>query len=354
MDAVKVLVIDHSKFIRVMFSGLLSEDKSIQVIGTAGDMNEAKSLFQNGKPDVIILDLEMPNMDSISFIEKILNIRRIPIIATSAISSQGADLAIKALELGAIDCIAKPSKADFYQHFKEVAKDLVTKTKYAARSKVIVCKEMYCENNLCCSVSWKFEANKIIAIGASTGGIEAIKEILYSLPANCPPVLISQHLPEKFTDSLVNRLHSIASPLVHIAKNGMEVKTGHVYVAPGGVSMLVQGNHNKAHIEIVANENDNFTTSISSMFESVAKCYAHNAVGIILTGAGSDGVDGLEQMKKSGAYTIGQNEETSVIYDMPKAAKERGVVDIELPLEQIATKALEECAEHGFKHRANA
>lgn len=354
MSEIKVLIIDHSKFARVIFSGLLSESKDIKIVGTAGDMDESITLFKNQKPDVILIDLEMTNMDSISFIEKILRLRQLPIVVSSSLSSQGADLAIKALELGAIDCIAKPNNAEFYKQFKEVAKELKTKIKAAARSKVVVCKEENVQYNLACSLTWKFDANKIIAIGASTGGIEAIKEILYSLPINCPPVLISQHIPEKFTESLVNRLNSIASPAVHIAKNGMEIKPGHIYVAPGGVSMLVKGNlSTKALVELVANETGNHTTSISSMFESVAENFKENAVGIILTGAGEDGINGIAQMKKSGAYTIGQNAETCVIYDMPKAAKEKNILDIELPIEMIANQALEVCSASGFKQRVN-
>ncbi|HUW81061.1 MAG TPA: chemotaxis response regulator protein-glutamate methylesterase [Acidocella sp.] len=330
--SVRVLVVDDSATMRGLITATLRADPQIEVVGQAADPNEARQLIKILAPDVITLDIEMPNMDGLEFLEKIMRLRPTPVIMVSTLTQAGADVNLRALEIGAFDCVAKPSS--YNQNSFEL---LGEKVKAAARSR----RQPRLVSAAPTPMKTGFMPDgRIVAIGSSTGGVEALITILQKFPANCPPTIISQHMPATFTRSFAERLNKLCLAEVSEAVDGVPLKTGHVYLAPGSAHLELVG-VTAPHIKLSETERVNgHRPSVDVMFASVLRCVGNRAIGVILTGLGRDGAEGLLALRQAGAETIGQDEASSVVYGMPKVAFEIGAVARQLPLERIAERVL--------------
>ena len=348
MRIIKVLIVDDSAVVRQTFKTLLESDPEISVIGTASDPYIAVQKIQKERPDVITLDIEMPRMDGLTFLKKIMSQAPMPVVVISNQTSQGADVALKALEMGAVDVMTKPnlSTESAIRESRISLTDKVRSAYYAKHAsgktlKKEVQTEKYREGTTPDAVpkSFSFSPHGCIAIGASTGGTEAIRTFLQGLPAQMPPILIVQHMPEKFTTSFAQRLNQLCSLKVKEAEDGEAVLSNTVYVAPGGLHMIIKNHHGKAVIKIYKDELVNrHRPSVNVLFHSVAEVKGKNAVGIILTGMGDDGAEGMFAMRQKGAYTIAQDEASSVVYGMPYKAVLAGGVSKVLSLDDIASE----------------
>ena len=341
----RVLVVDDSPSMRQLISSVLNSAPDIEVIGHAGDPLEAREAIKALNPDVLTLDVEMPNMDGLDFLERLMRLRPTPVIMVSNLTTRGGDIAIRALEIGAFDCIAKPMPGD-----KELFSGLVDKVRLAAeargrlsvpaggkdtgkdtaKSAARAPKETYRPNG------W------VVAIGSSTGGVEALTSVLSGFPANCPPTVITQHMPGTFTRSFAERLNRLCDATVSEAVEGAPLLPGRIYIAPGGTAN---------HLEISGSDTprcrlrpsdpvNGHCPSVDVLFRSVAKAAGAAALGVILTGMGRDGAAGLLAMRQAGARTIGQDAATSLIYGMPRTAFEAGAVEQQMPLKKIGAEIL--------------
>jgi two-component system chemotaxis response regulator CheB len=334
---VRVIVVDDSPTMRGLISALLKRDPEIDVIATAADTTEARALIKQFNPDVITLDVEMPGMNGLEFLEKIMRLRPMPVVMVSTLTQAGADATLSALDLGAVDCVGKPMVGVSENGFS----DLASKVKVAAGARV-----RSRNADQVRAVRTGFAGNgHILAIGSSTGGVEALGTILSTFPANCPPTVVTQHMPPMFTRSFADRLNRICKPSVSEANHGDPIEPGRIYIAPGGTRHLRIAGKGAARCELVdAPPRNGHCPSVDVLFESVAQVAGKRAVGVILTGMGRDGASGLLQMRESGASTIGQDEGTSVVYGMPKVAFEIGAVERQVSLGRIADAILDECA----------
>lgn len=337
--SIRTLIVDDSLSMRAMISHALSQDNDIQVIGTAGDPNEARSLIKELNPDVLTLDVEMPGMNGLDFLDKIMRLRPMPVVMVSTLTGQGAEASVRALELGAFDCMAKP--ANGLAEDARYARVLADMVKAAARS---VQRPRLQTRAPRVPTVFQPRADALIAVGASTGGVEALIELLGDFPENCPPTVIVQHMPPTFTTTFAARLDRLSRPKVAEAVNGAPLLPGHVYLAPGGLQHLeVSGTGPWRCRLVAADPMSGHRPSVDWLFRSVAKAAGGSAVGAILTGMGGDGAEGLKAMRGTGAFTIGQDEESCVVYGMPAVAKRIGAVEIQLPLSRIAARLLQEC-----------
>jgi two-component system, chemotaxis family, protein-glutamate methylesterase/glutaminase len=336
----RVLVVDDSATMRGLITAILNSDPDVQVIGQAGDAMEARAAIKQLNPDVVTLDVEMPNMNGLDFLEKIMKLRPMPVIMVSSMTHQGADATLAALELGAFDCVGKPAPGD-----ARPFQDLVEKVKAAARSQL-----RYANTNAVIAarrptpqpaVTDFRVGRKIVAIGSSTGGVEALITVLQKFPRNCPPTVITQHMPPTFTKSFAERLNRLCAPVVEEATDGARLEVGKIYLAPGGDRHLQVVSLNAPSCRLVEKPPVNgHRPSVDVLFDSVAELAGRNAVGVILTGMGRDGATGLLKMRHAGAHTIGQNERTCVVYGMPRVAHELGAVENQLPLGSIGEEIL--------------
>ena len=329
--SVRVLVVDDSPTMRGVIISTLQADPQIEVVGQAADPNEARLAIKTLAPDVITLDIEMPNMDGLEFLEKIMRLRPTPVIMVSSLTQAGADVNVQALEMGAFDCIAKPSS--FNPHsFEQLAERVKDAAKSQRRPRVY---------KAVAPLQGPFRPNgKLVAIGAATGGLEALIAILSKFPENWPPTIISQHMPANFTGSFAARLDKLCCPAVCEASDGAVLKPGQIYLAPGSAHLEVTGS---AAPRVRLNEGERVNghrPSVDVMFASVLRCVGAKAVGVILTGLGRDGAEGLLALRQAGADTLGQDEASSVVYGMPKVAHEIGGVQFQLPLERIGERIL--------------
>ena len=331
----RVLVVDDSATMRGIISAILKRDPDIDVVATAADAFAARDAIIEHTPDVITLDFEMPGMDGISFLQRIMDRRPTPVIMiSSATNRKGADLAIAALSAGAFDCIAKPEDGLWTSGFEELP-ELV---KAAARTKLV--KPRSGKTGKTSSSTYK-PGSRILAIGASTGGVEALSTVLRDFPENCPPTVIVQHMPANFTASFAERLNKSCQPEISEARNGDLLRPGHVYIAPGGIAHLVIQGREQLKCRLVESEKvSGHRPSVDMLFQSVAATAGRNSIGVILTGMGADGADGLLEIRKAGGVTFGQNEVSSIIYGMPRVAYECGAVQKQLPLRKIAGEIL--------------
>lgn len=330
MKRVRVLIVDDSPTIRSILTNTLSRDPEIEVVGVAGDPLEAREAIKQLNPDVITLDVEMPKMTGIEFLEKIMRLRPMPVIMVSTLTQAGAAISIEALEIGAFDCVGKP---DF--------DGLAEKVKAAARARIRPLTERK-------PVERKKDyraSNKLLAIGSSTGGVEALLTVLTAFPENCPPTVITQHMPPTFTASFAARLDRVCAPRVEEATEGAPIMPGRIYLAPGGATHLevTGGVQPRCHLREAPHVNGH-RPSVDVLFNSAAESYGRRAVGVILTGMGRDGAAGLKRMRDAGAATIGQDEATCIVYGMPKAAFELGAVERQVSLNGIAQAVLDICA----------
>ncbi|HWV52959.1 chemotaxis response regulator protein-glutamate methylesterase [Pseudorhodoplanes sp.] len=339
---VRVLIVDDSALIRQLLTTLLSADPEIEVVGTADDPIAARERIKALNPDVVTLDVEMPHMDGITFLRKIMTLRPMPVIMISTLTQAGADITLEALEIGAVDFIAKPS-TDAAHALPALAGELRAKVKAAARTRIAARAAMI--QAPARKVARSVRANgKIVAIGASTGGVEALKVVLMNLPADCPPILITQHMPPRFTAAFAQRLNRECPMTVSEAADGDVIEQGHVYIAPGSHHLQIVKSGVGYRCALDAGEAvTGHRPSVDVLFRSVARVVGKSAVGVILTGMGKDGADGLVEMRKAGALTIGQDEASALIYGMPHVAFERGGVMRQCSLNQVADAILDAC-----------
>ncbi|MBI1274831.1 chemotaxis-specific protein-glutamate methyltransferase CheB [bacterium] len=345
MKPITVLIVDDSALIRQMFTELLSSEPDIQVLDTACDPLEAREKIKRLNPDVLTLDIEMPKMDGLSFLEKIMALRPMPVIMISSLTQRGADATLRALEIGAFDAIAKPVEHQTEKTIALLKNELVAKVRAAASARI---QRRVRTSPLEASGIIPFYpaigARHVIAIGASTGGVETLKDIFQRLPGNAPPIVVTQHMPERFTRSFASRLDSVSQMCVMEAADGDRLATGHAYIAPGDrhLKVIRKGGELICKLEDGPNVSGH-KPSVDVLFHSVAEAAGPQAVGVILTGMGKDGAVGLKAMRDHGAFTIGQNEASCVVYGMPAVAMKIGAVQIEKSLIDIPKTLLQHC-----------
>jgi len=345
---VRVLIVDDSALIRNLLTTILAEDPEIEVVGTASDPFVARDRIKALNPDVITLDVEMPKMDGVTFLRKIMSLRPTPVVMVSTLTQAGADVTLEALEIGAVDFVAKPT-GNIANAMVGLAAELQTKIKMAARTKV---RAHHTEAPRPRPARPRImnPSAKIVAIGASTGGVEALKVVLMDFVPDGPPILVTQHMPERFTAAFARRLDRECPMRVFEAENGQRVEPGSVYIAPGS-----------SHLEL-ARDGTHFVCrltgeppvsghrpSVDVLFRSAARAAGSRAIGVILTGMGKDGADGLLALRNAQGVTLGQDEATSLVYGMPRVAFERGAVMRQVPLHEMASAILDAC---GFEARA--
>ncbi|SFD21879.1 protein-glutamate methylesterase/protein-glutamine glutaminase [Pseudoalteromonas denitrificans] len=335
---IKVLIVDDSPLIRALLTEILQLASDIKVVGSAEDPFDAREKIKVLKPDVLTLDIEMPKMDGISFLKNLMRLRPMPVVMISTLTQQGAPATLESLELGAIDFIAKPTK-NVAQELHDYTDILHDKIRAAASARVrpfLPVKENT-HAKIVNPNSVKFKMNHLSVIGASTGGTEAIKEVLTRLPAHFPPVVITQHIPPVFSASFAERMDRICPMSVREAQDGDKLEIGCVYIAPGDFHLSIISKGSGLFCNLSQSEAVNrHRPAVDVLFDSVAKLALKSIVATILTGMGADGAKGLLNLKEAGAKTFVQDEKTSVVYGMPKAAFDIGAASKQIPLEQVA------------------
>jgi len=333
MKKISVLVVDDSAMVRKLLTDIINHEPDMEVISTAPDPYIARDKLVTLKPDVMTLDIEMPRMDGLTFLNKVMHYFPVPTIVVSSVTPKGSATSLKALELGAVTVIPKPSVSYSIESIEPI---LIDSIRAAAQSKIKKpeIKKIEPENKIAITTT-----DKILAIGASTGGTEAIKEVLMRLPDNIPGTVVVQHMPPIFTKSYAERLNSLCPMEVKEAEEGDRVYPGRVLIAPGDFHMLLR--RTGYQYTVILRKGPHVwhqRPAVDVLFKSVAQYAGHNAIGVILTGMGRDGASGLKMMHDQGAVTIGQDEKSSVVYGMPKEAFQLGAVDYVESLERIAGK----------------
>lgn len=351
-NKIKVLIIDDSAVVRQTLSSILETDKQIEVLGTAADPIFAAKKIAKEVPDVITLDIEMPRMDGLTFLKKIMSQHPIPVVIISSLTSKGTETGLKALEYGAVDIITKPQMKtkEFIEESKIRICDAVKAAAHAkVERKIIKPKPLHIEPKLSADAvipeSYKKSMIKttdiVVAVGASTGGTEALQSFLQALPHDTPGIIIVQHMPENFTRMFAERLNTICKITVKEAENGESVIRGKALIAPGNHHMLLKRSGARYYVEVRTGPLVNrHRPSVDVLFRSTAQYAGKNAIGIIMTGMGDDGARGLLEMRKAGAYTIAQDEKSCVVFGMPKEAIEVGAVNKVMPLHNIAPQLI--------------
>ncbi|MFZ2307093.1 MAG: chemotaxis response regulator protein-glutamate methylesterase [Rhodoferax sp.] len=349
MTAIKVLVVDDSAVVRQVVTALLDEDPDIEVIAACADPILAIARMKVQWPDVIVLDVEMPRMDGITFLKKIMAERPTPVVICSTLALSGAKTSVEALAAGAVAIITKPTLG-LKQFLVDASDDLVTAVKAAAKAHVkkyqpAVAREKNTADVIMAAAD-KHTAmiqttERVVALGTSTGGTQALEAVLTSLPKVTPGIVIVQHMPEKFTAEFANRLNSLSQIEVREAQNNDRVIPGRALIAPGGKHMLLRRTGAQYYVEVMDGPLVNrHRPSVDVLFRSVAKCAGANALGVIMTGMGDDGAAGLMEMRTAGAHTLAQDEESCVVFGMPKEAIKRGGVERVVPLSAIGREIL--------------
>jgi two-component system chemotaxis response regulator CheB len=347
--AIKVLVVDDSALIRSLLSEIVRADHELQLVGVAPDAYVARDLIKQHSPDVITLDVEMPRMDGLTFLDKLMKGRPTPVVMISSLTERGSEATLKALELGAIDFVAKP-RLGIAEGMQAYAEEIRAKLKVAARARLVRPRSPQpraVEPGLPI-----VGTEKLIAIGASTGGTEAIKEVLLGLPADSPGVVITQHMPAGFTRSFAARLDRLCRLRVAEARDGDRILPGTALLAPGGLHMEVtrSGANYLARLSDAPQVNGH-RPAVDVMFHSAARCAGRNLIAALLTGMGRDGARGLLAIREAGGYTLAQDEASSVVYGMPREAAEIGAAEDILPLEAIGPALLAQARRRGSGNR---
>jgi two-component system chemotaxis response regulator CheB len=347
---IKVLVVDDSALVRKLLTEILDMDPEVEVVGTAMDPFIAREKIKKLRPDVLTLDVEMPKMDGLTFLANLMRLHPIPVVMVSYLTDKGADTTLQALELGAVDFVAKP-KVDLAHTLAQYREELICKLKAAAGAKLHTLTRNQINGrrrprkkidadaiiNKRTDHNQFVNTDSIIAIGASTGGTEAIKEILMMMPADAPAMVITQHIPKLFSARFAKRMDSISAMTVCEAQHGQHILTGHVYVAPGDKHLLIERKGSNYYCKLDDGPAVNrHRPAVDVLFRSVAQSAGANAVGVLLTGMGDDGAKGLKEIQDTGAATIVQDEATSVVWGMPGTAVSLGAADNVLPLEKIS------------------
>lgn len=337
---IRVVIVDDSSLMREMLKDILGNEAGIEVVGVARDPFEAREVIKTTNPDVITLDVEMPRMDGLAFLEKIMTLRPTPVVMVSSLTQEGSDATIRALELGAVDCVAKPDGSDGHR-FETMATELAGKIRIAATARLGMRRVNPAALKPLATPRKAGAGNRFIAIGASTGGVERIRDVLAMMPADCPPIVITQHMGPSYVPSFAARLDKQTPPRVLVATHGARLVQGTVYIAPGDRHLAVVKDGAGFACQIQDGPQvSGHRPSVDVLFQSVARVAGSHAVGVILSGMGRDGAQGMKAMRDAGAYTIGETETSCVVYGMPRAAKELGGVVIELPLGQIPAEML--------------
>ncbi len=338
--SVRTLVVDDSLTMQALIQRTLASDPNIQVVGTASSAEEARARIKELDPDVVTLDIEMPGMNGLDFLERLMRLRPTPVVMLSTLTSEGADASIAALELGAFECF---DKLALRRPDEAIRLPALVRAASGSRGRSIAAAPRALEPAPQADYTPREQA--MIAVGASTGGVEALIELLSGFPANCPPTVIVQHMPPSFTASFAARLDRLCKPSVEEARAGAVLRAGKVYLAPGGDQHLeIAGPATRRYCRLLAGPKmSGHQPSVDVLFQSVARVAGADAVGAILTGMGADGAEGMLAMRHAGSVTIGQDEASSVVYGMPAVAHRIGAVVQQMPLRRIAARLLQEC-----------
>jgi two-component system, chemotaxis family, protein-glutamate methylesterase/glutaminase len=366
MAKIRVVVVDDSALVRSMLTEIINRQPDMECIGAAADPLVAREMIRNLNPDVITLDVEMPRMDGIDFLSKLMRLRPMPVVMVSTLTERGAEVTLKALELGAIDFVAKP-KIGVADGLKQLANEITDKVRIAAKARIHRSPTPANAPAAPATTSarpsagagggaasspaasaaspaslGRLSTEKLVFIGASTGGTEATKEVLLALPADAPAVVITQHMPPGFTKSYAARLDSLCRIRVKEATDGERVLPGHAYIAPGGMHLSVE----RSGANYIARVQDGdpvnrHKPSVEVLFKSAARVVGRNAIGIMLTGMGADGAKAMREMKDAGAYCVAQDEASCVVFGMPREAIAAGAVDQVLPLKDVGPHLME-------------
>ncbi len=342
---VKVLIVDDSLIMRELLREVLSEAPEIVVVGAAEDALMARELIKTTRPDVITLDIDMPRMDGLEFLRRLMKLNPLPAVVISSHVHPGADMTIEALEMGAVDCVAKPGGSDAHSVLS-LADEIITKVRSAAMADMEAAAKR--------ASRWRLRNEtrrlgsgsscRLIGIGASMGGVQALIRILPVLPAGLPPIVVAQHMPAGFTSSFADRLDRLSVLDAVEARDGMRLEQGGVYLAPGGSQLTIVTSHGGYACRVAEGHGgERHAPSIDRLFLSMAETAGRSAMGVLLTGMGKDGAEGLLELKRSGAVTVCQNRETSLVYGMPKAAVDIGAVERELSLPAIPGFIIDHC-----------
>ena len=357
---IKVLVVDDSALVRSLLAEIINRQKDMECVGAANDPLIAREMIRELSPDVITLDIEMPRMDGIDFLGRLMRLRPMPVLMISTLTERGAEITMKALELGAVDFVAKP-RIGVADGLSELSTQIVEKVRIAAAAHIKRAPTLpTCPTAADAPVSvraplasiGRISTEKLIAIGASTGGTEAIKEILTRLPADAPAIVITQHMPPGFTTSFAARLNSLCQITVQEAVNGERILPGHAYIAPGGKQFRVE--RSGANYVAVVEDGElvnRHKPSVEVLFRSVASVVGRNAFGVMLTGMGNDGARAMREMKDAGSFNYVQDEASCVVFGMPREAILHGAADEVLPLIEIAPALMAKLSSVGDRHR---
>lgn len=342
---IKTLIVDDSPVMRGLLTNLLGSDPEIEVIGTAEDVPTAREAIKQLNPDVVTLDVEMPGMDGIAFLEKIMMLRPMPVVMVSTLTQRGTITTIKALEIGAVECVGKPAVEGDAGAMDAFARELRAKVKMAAVAVVTARGQDDpsaggAPKKLTRTLTGKTQY-KVIGVGSSTGGVQALHEFLPLLPEDIPPMLLVQHIQDSFVASFAERLDSICACKVLEVKEEAKLEKGHIYIASGGMHMEVERRGAFFYAVRKGTERvSNHIPSVDVLFHSIAREVKEDAVGVILTGMGRDGAEGMLAMRQAGARTLGQSQSSCVVYGMPKIAFELGGVGKQVPLSAMAEELL--------------
>ena len=347
--AVKVLIIDDSLLMRALLTEIIGGAPDLEVVGSAPDALAAREMIKALNPDVLTLDVEMPKMDGLEFLERLMRLRPMPVVMISSLTERGSQVTLQALELGAVDYVAKP-KAENASQLQLYADEIRDKVRAAASARLRTRPAPAGQRSTPATtvttsgtsgLSARTLNEKIIAIGASTGGTEAIKDVLTALPADMPGIVMVQHMPEAFTGSFAHRLDSLSRLTVVEAQGGEKIQPGHAYLAPGHSHLLVRKVGASYQTELSQSEPVNrHRPAADVLFQSVAREVGRNAIGVILTGMGKDGAQGLLAMKQAGSWNIGQDQESCVVYGMPREAANLGALNEVASLNEVAGRII--------------
>lgn len=358
MKKIRVVVVDDSALVRSLLADIINRQSDMECVGTANDPLIAREMIRELNPDVITLDIEMPKMDGIEFLGRLMRLRPMPVVMISTLTERGAEVTMRALELGAVDFVSKP-RIGLTDGINELASQIVDKVRVAAAAHI--------RRNLthgaapaaqpvvspgAGTLAGRVSTEKLVCIGASTGGTEAIKEVLTRLPADSPGVVITQHMPAGFTTSFAARLNGLCQITVQEAAHGSRILPGHAYIAPGGKQFSIErSGANYICVVQMGEPVNRHMPSVEVLFKSAARCVGRNAYGIMLTGMGNDGAKAMKEMRDAGSYNYVQDEATSVVFGMPREAILHGAADEVLPLTAIAPALLARLAGAGDRHR---
>ncbi|MGI9133098.1 MAG: protein-glutamate methylesterase/protein-glutamine glutaminase, partial [Rhodoferax sp.] len=344
MNKIRVVVVDDSALVRSLLAEIINREDDMECIGAANDPLVAREMIRELNPDVITLDIEMPKMDGIDFLGRLMRLRPMPVVMISTLTEHGAEVTMRALELGAVDFVAKP-RIGVADGISQLAVQIVEKVRIAAAAQVrrlatsarVEATQQGAQSKAVAAATSRISTEKLICIGASTGGTEAIKEILIRMPANSPGIVITQHMPPGFTTSFAARLDSLCQITVQEAVHGARVLPGHAYIAPGGKQFRLD--KSGANYVCVVEDGElvnRHKPSVEVLFRSVARVVGRNAFGVMLTGMGNDGAKAMKEMRDAGSYNYVQDEASCIVFGMPREAILHGAADEVLPLTSIA------------------